>query len=121
MLRVQAFLDVHPDRLERGSPSHLLWAADPPRNSPNHATNGTPQRSGYSDGTIDDARPYQALFVEHSRAVDSLALFKAGRDGPERPIGERATQVSSQVAARARVKLHLSSRAGEWVEEAATA
>jgi len=59
--------------------------------------------------------------VEHSRAVDSLALFKDGRDGPERPIGERATQVSSQVAARARVKLHLSSQAGEWVEEAATA
>ena len=52
------------------------------------------------DGMIAAARPFEAVFVANGMPADFLAQFAAARNGLERAMGARATQVVTHVAAR---------------------
>lgn len=52
------------------------------------------------DGMIEEARPFEAVFVRHGLPADFLAEFTAARNDLQRALGGRATLIGLHVAAR---------------------
>ncbi len=59
------------------------------------------------DSMIDAARPHQAVFEESGMPAEFLAQFVAARNALVQLMGGRATQVSTQVAARTGLRVQL--------------
>lgn len=60
-----------------------------------------------SDGMIEAARPFEAVFVANGLPADFLAQFQAARDELERLGGGRAVQVGAHMAARTSLPVQL--------------